>query len=165
MSLRTRRCCPTRRQPSKKPSLVWDFGKAGALIAQWNGQWSRDSLVPAEQFSIGGMGSVRGFNGRGATGDTGQRIGLEWGSPMRKLHQPWRVDGGWQVFAESAQAQRNNPLPDEIVRTTLSGAGAGLRLSWRDQFSLRADVGVILEGAQVAKRGEHYVHASIGYAF
>lgn len=146
-------------------AFTWDFSKAGALVAQWNGQWSSDSLVPAEQFSIGGMGSVRGFNGRGATGDMGQRIGLEWTSPMRSLHQPWRVDGGWQVFAEAAQTQRNNPLPDEIVRTTLSGVGAGLRLSWRDQLSLRVDVGVILEGAQVAKRGEHYVHASIGYAF
>jgi hemolysin activation/secretion protein len=146
-------------------AATWDFGSSGSLTAQWNGQWSRDSLVPAEQFSIGGMGSVRGFNGRGATGDVGQRVSLEWSSPMKRLREPWRIDGGWQVFAEAAQAQRNNPLPEEIVRTQLASIGAGLRLTWREQFNLRADVGVIAEGAQVAKRGEHYVHASIGYAF
>jgi hemolysin activation/secretion protein len=146
-------------------AATWDFGAKGSMTAQWNGQWSRDSLVPAEQFSIGGMGSVRGFNGRGATGDVGQRVSLEWSSPMKRLREPWRIDGGWQVFAETAQAQRNNPLPEEIVRTQLASIGAGLRLTWREQFNLRADVGVIAEGAQVAKRGEHYVHASIGYAF
>jgi hemolysin activation/secretion protein len=146
-------------------AATWDFGSKGSLTAQWNGQWSRDSLVPAEQFSIGGMGSVRGFNGRGATGDVGQRVSLEWSSPMKRLREPWRIDGGWQVFAETAQAQRNNPLPEEIVRTQLASIGAGLRLTWREQFNLRADVGVIAKGAQVAKRGEHYVHASIGYAF
>ena len=146
-------------------ALTWDFGPKGSLTAQWNGQWTRDLLVPAEQFSIGGIGSVRGFNGRGATGDTGQRLSLEWSSSMRRLSEPWRLEGGWQVFVEGAQAQRSKPLPEEIVRTTLAGAGVGFRLNWREQFSLRADVGVVAEGAQVARRGEYYVHVSIGYAF
>ncbi|MFM8769044.1 MAG: ShlB/FhaC/HecB family hemolysin secretion/activation protein, partial [Rubrivivax sp.] len=146
-------------------AVTWDFGARGALTAQWNGQWSRDSLVPAEQFGIGGMGSVRGFNGRGATGDVGQRIGLEWAAPLKRLHEPWRLDGAWQLFAETAQAQRNNPLPEEIIRTRLASVGAGIRITWREQLTLRADLGIITEGAQVAKRGEHYIHASMGYGF
>ena len=146
-------------------AVTWDFGPQGSLTAQWNGQWTRDLLVPAEQLSIGGMGSVRGFNGRGATGDIGQRVGLEWSSSMRRLSEPWRLEGGWQVFVEGAQAQRNRPQPEEIVRTTLAGAGVGLRLNWREQFSLRADLGGVAEGAQVARSGEYYVHVSIGYAF
>jgi hemolysin activation/secretion protein len=121
--------------------------------------------VPAEQFSIGGIGSVRGFNGRGATGDVGQRVGVEWSSPMRRLSEPLRLEGGWQVFAEGAQATRNRPLPEETARTILAGAGAGLRLTWRDQLSLRADLGVVTEGAQLARRGEYFVHVSLSYAF
>jgi len=146
-------------------AATWDFSAKGSLTAQWNGQWSRDQLVPAEQFGIGGIGSVRGLNGRGATGDAGQRVGLEWSSPMKRLREPWRLDGGWQVFAEAAQAQRNQPLPEEISRTTLASVGAGIRLTLREQFTLRADLGVVTEGAQVAKRGDHFVHASLGWAF
>jgi hemolysin activation/secretion protein len=146
-------------------AVTWDFGAKGALTAQWNGQYSRDSLVPAEQFGIGGVGSVRGLNGRGATGDVGQRVGLEWAAPLKRLSEPWRLDAAWQVFAETAQAQRNNPQPEEIVRTTLASVGAGIRITWREQLSLRADVGVVTEGAQVAKRGDYFVHATIGWAF
>ena len=146
-------------------AVTWDLGPQGSVTAQWNGQWTRDLLVPAEQFSIGGIGSVRGFNGRGATGDVGQRVGVEWSSPMRRLSEPWRLEGGWQVFAEGAQAQRNKPLPEETARTTLAGAGGGLRLTWRDQLSLRADLGVVTEGAQLARRGEYFVHVSLSYAF
>ena len=146
-------------------AATWDFGAKGALTAQWNGQYSRDSLVPAEQFGIGGVGSVRGLNGRGATGDVGQRVGLEWAVPLKRLSEPWRLDGAWQVFAEAAQVQRNNPQPEETVRTALASVGAGIRITWREQLTLRADVGVVTEGAQVAKRGDYFVHASIGWAF
>jgi hemolysin activation/secretion protein len=120
-------------------AVTWDLGPQGSVTAQWNGQWTRDLLVPAEQFSIGGIGSVRGFNGRGATGDVGQRVGVEWSS--------------------------NRPLPEETARTTLAGAGVGLRLTWRDQLSLRADLGVVAEGAQLARRGEYFLHVSLSYAF
>lgn len=146
-------------------AATWDLGPGGSVTAQWNGQWTRDLLVPAEQFSMGGVGSVRGFSGRGATGDLGQRVGLEWSSPMRRVRPAWRLEGGWQLFVEAAQTQRNKPQPEEIARTTLVSAGAGLRLAWREQFSLRADLGVVAEGAQLARRGEYFVHVSLGYVF
>ena len=75
-------------------AATWDLGPQGSVTAQWNGQWTRDLLVPAEQFSIGGIGSVRGFNGRGATGDMGQRVGVEWASPVRRLSEAWKLEGG-----------------------------------------------------------------------
>jgi hemolysin activation/secretion protein len=95
----------------------------------------------------------------------GQRVGLEWAVPLKRLSEPWRLDGAWQVFAEAAQVQRNNPQPEETVRTALASVGTGIRVTWREQLTLRVDVGVVTEGAEVAKRGDYFVHATIGWAF
>jgi hemolysin activation/secretion protein len=137
------------------------------LLVQWSGQWTEDALVAAEQFGIGGEGSIRGFNGRVASGDMGHRLGLELQSTMKALKTgpAQGLSWGWQAFAEAGEVRRNKPQAAEKVRTTLSAAGAGLRLAWRGQASLRADAGVVARGDGLAAPGEHFVHVSLAYAF
>jgi hemolysin activation/secretion protein len=72
---------------------------------------------------------------------------------------------GWQAFAEAGEVRRNRAQPSEKVRTTLSGAGAGVRLAWRGQTSLRADAGVVAKGDGIATDGDHFVHVSLSHAF
>ena len=139
---------------------------AWSLSAQWNGQWTEDALVAAEQFGIGGEGSIRGFNGRVASADVGHRLGLELQSPAKAL--PLGALGpataAWVLFAEAGEVRRNLAQAGEKVRTTLSGAGLGLRLTWRERLSLRADVGVVARGEGLAARGDHFIHFSASYA-
>lgn len=138
-----------------------------ALSVNWNGQWTEDALVAAEQFGIGGDGSIRGFNGRVASGDVGHRLGLELQSDMKalKLGPAEGLSWGWQAFAEVGEVRRNRAQPSEKVRTTLSGAGAGVRLAWRGQTSLRADAGVVAKGDGIATDGDRFVHVSLSHAF
>jgi hemolysin activation/secretion protein len=138
-----------------------------ALSVNWNGQWTEDALVAAEQFGIGGEGSIRGFNGRVASGDLGHRLGLELQSDMKalKVGPTQGLSWGWQAFAEAGEVRRNRAQPSEKVRTTLSGAGAGVRLAWRGQTSLRADAGVVAKGDGIATDGDHFVHVSLSHAF
>jgi hemolysin activation/secretion protein len=136
------------------------------LTAQWNGQWTEDALMAAEQFGIGGEGSIRGFNGRLASADQGHRLGIEVQSPVKTLELGalGPVAGAWAVFAEAGVVRRRQALPSEKARTTLSAAGLGVRLTWRERLALRADVGVVARGDGLAQRGDHFVHFSLSYA-
>jgi hemolysin activation/secretion protein len=136
------------------------------LNTQWNGQWTEDALVAAEQFGIGGEGSIRGFNGRLASADTGHRLGVELQSPVKTLAlgAVGPVAAAWTAFAEAGEVRRNLPQASEKVRTTLAGAGLGLRLTWRERLALRADVGVVTRGDGLAARGDHFIHFSLSYA-
>lgn len=137
----------------------------GSLTLQWNGQWSKDSLVAAEQFGVGGWGSVRGFNGRVASADVGQRLALEWLSPMRVIPSWPAVTTGWQGFAEAAQATRNAPLPGEIRRYALSGLGLGFRAVHQNGTGLRIDAGLSTRAAGLVEKGGGFIHASASHVF
>jgi hemolysin activation/secretion protein len=156
----------------------------GQASASFSGQWTPDALVAAEQFGIGGDGSIRGFNGRVASNDQGERLGLEWQSPMR----PWDAHDakagsggkraapgqppvasalawGWQVFLEAGQVRRNDPQPRDTTRTRLAAVGSGLRLLAFDRMSVRADLGVVVRGDGLAERGDRFLHvaATVGF--
>jgi len=139
---------------------------AWTLNTQWSAQWSNDALVSAELFSIGGEGSIRGFNGRLASADQGQRLGLELQSPVKTwaLGTAGPLAGAWVFFAEAGEVRRNLPQAGERVRTALAGAGLGVRLTWRESLALRADVGVVTRGAGLAPRGDRFVHLGLSYA-
>lgn len=139
---------------------------AWTLSAQWNGQWTDDALVSAELFGIGGEGSIRGFNGRLASADQGQRLGLELQSPVKTwaLGAAGPLAGAWVFFAEAGEVRRNLPQAGEKVRTALAGAGLGVRLTWRERLALRADVGVVTRGAGLAPRGDRFLHLGLSYA-
>ena len=68
------------------------------------------------------------------------------------------------LFAEAGEVRRNLAQAGEKVRTTLSGAGLGMRLIWRERLSLRADAGVVARGEGLGARGDHFIHFSASYA-
>jgi hemolysin activation/secretion protein len=148
----------------------WSLGgsvsvRTNTLLASWSGQWTRDALVPAEQFAIGGDGSVRGFSSRVAAGDRGQRFSLEMQSPMRPVQTNPGTDFGWQVFSDTAAVQRNNALAGEKERYLLSSLGGGIRLAWRHGMSLRLDSGFVLQGDGLSTPGDVFLHMAMSYGF
>lgn len=149
-------------RPAVSATLPW---QGGSIEAQWSAQFTPDALVPAEQFGLGGEGSVRGFNGRVASGDKGQRVSLEYQSAPQPWAESWGLAGGWQVFTEAGRVERNHPQPGEVVRTTLAAIGGGVRLSSAQGLSLRLDLGVVAKGAGLARQGDHYGHLSLNQSF
>ena len=123
------------------------YGLAGNMpLGDWrldlrlDGQWSNDMLVPAEQFSAGGVSSVRGFNARGISGDNGLLVQIEAQSP------PLLAGGGEAAqlravcFLDAAQTRRNHPTALESASNSIASVGVGLRANWR-QTVLRVDAG------------------------
>ena len=136
-----------------------------SLKASFSGQTTKDLLIAAEQFGVGGNDSVRGYGEREIAGDQGIRLGLEvWGAPVDA--------GSWRLvplaFIDSAQVSRNQPAAGEIPEQVISSAGLGLRAIWGRNMSLRLDWGHALRntaGATGTQAGAHRLHATLIWNF
>ena len=95
------------------------------------GQWAGDPLISNEQFSLGGMQSVRGYFESEALGDWGFAIQAElrspdFGSRIGGLLDELRI----HAFLDSGVAGIHDPLPgqDDYFRAMSTGLGARIRI-------------------------------------
>ena len=93
----------------------WIFGvSAGA-------QWTPNDLIQSEQFGAGGIGSVRGFKERVATGDNGFGGSLEIYTPK------YIRDSRFVIFLDGAWLSNNSVNPGEVGNRHISSWGLGYR--------------------------------------
>jgi hemolysin activation/secretion protein len=150
---------------------IWRYGASLAqglpadylLRAAFNGQSTRDLLVPGEQFGMGGADSVRGYFERETANDVGHRVSLEGYTP----DAGGRIGGTWRAralaFLDFARGHDVQPArgPDNKLRS----AGVGARVSEGKSLSLRLDWARVLEAAGTRQKGEHRVHFAVAYSF
>lgn len=117
-------------------SLAYDrvFAENWLFHGGLTGQQSDDLLISGEQFGVGGSDTLRGFEERSVTGDSGHQISLE-------VWTPAYANTRFLVFIDQASVEFNNGDSFD-----LSSAGLGLRWSWKQQLSISLDYGVIIEG-------------------
>ena len=140
-----------------------------ALPGDWqlrllaNGQLSRDALVPGEQFGAGGSTSVRGFDERELSTDSGAYANVELYTPnlCGQGAAQCRVLG----FYDAAHGARNHVLPGELNSTTISSAGLGLRIGFGPAFSLQADYGHVVQAGALSGASKNKVHVRVGFAY
>ncbi|MES2089645.1 MAG: ShlB/FhaC/HecB family hemolysin secretion/activation protein, partial [Pseudomonadota bacterium] len=132
------------------------------------GQLSSQPLVGAEQFSIGGADSVRGYYESEAVGDVGVHGGLEVRSPNVA-----KREGFWSsyldelqglAFAEAGLVRTFNPGFAK-ARTGLAGAGVGVKLKARKVFNAQVDVAWPLRATDATQKNDPRVHARLGLDF
>lgn len=144
----------------------WGASHTGSFAGDWqwraalNGQWTRDELVPGEQFGLGGAASVRGFREREISNDRGHQGTLEAYTPdfgggvaglrLRAL-----------AFYDFGRVRRIRALPGEVDAESISSYGIGLRAGWGEQSSLRLDYGIVDQPGGSQGRGEGRL--SIGF--
>ncbi len=128
-----------------------------------NGQLTSDALVPGEQFGAGGGTSVRGFDERAVSTDSGMFANLEMYSPNLCA-----AGGRWQcralAFYDAATGTRNHALPGEIESTSIASAGLGARLAMGDSVSVQLDYGHVVQ-AGVTTGGKNKVHVRMAFAY
>ncbi|MDP3756265.1 ShlB/FhaC/HecB family hemolysin secretion/activation protein, partial [Polaromonas sp.] len=84
------------------------LGQDWQLRLQFNGQATRDALVPGEQFGAGGAGSVRGFREREVAGDQGHFAGAEIQTPnWCPANAAFAVQCRALAFVDAASVSRN----------------------------------------------------------
>lgn len=151
-------------------SFNWNytFGTewAAALDVDW--QYAEEPLIPPEQFGVGGIRSVRGYEEREATGDSGIMTRLDLMSPPQTVpkllkRSPWSENLGFlrdtRVFGF---VDAGYVSPDDIAaggsgQKKLSSAGFGAL--WRSEaFSVRLDVANAYNNTGETDSGDWVMH-------
>jgi hemolysin activation/secretion protein len=120
---------------------VQALGGGTILIARTGAQFSLDSLLPIEQFSIGGIDTVRGYRQNERVADNGILGSLEVRFPL--IRNPDGI-GTLQLapfFDIGTVWNRNGSIP---TPNTLASIGLGLRWQLDPYLSARLDWGIPL---------------------
>ncbi|MGQ4647368.1 ShlB/FhaC/HecB family hemolysin secretion/activation protein [Lyngbya aestuarii] len=146
---------------------VQNLSKNQLLIMQADLQLTPDSLLPSEQFVIGGGLSLRGYRQNARSGDNGFRFSLEDRITLK------RDEAGFSIFQLAPFADLGaiwnhpdnpNDLPDQ---TFLAGIGLGLLWEPSPGLNIRIDYAVPL--VDLDDRGENAqdegFYFSVGYGF
>jgi hemolysin activation/secretion protein len=145
-------------------NVTYTLPAGWVLRAVVNAQHSDEPLIPGEQFGLGGMASVRGFDERVVTGDRGWAASANIYTPdlartqslvERKLRLAMFVDGG--------EVNRVEPLPGEAERVRLGSVGVGVHYSQGKALTMRVEYGHVLNSAPIY--GDGKLHASITLLF
>lgn len=146
---------------------AFEFDEGWQLQGRLIGQFSPDALVPGEQFGIGGASSVRGYDERELSGDSGAAASLELWSPDvaatfglggSSLRAIAFVDGGWVSNHGNLGCQLDR------TRCSLGAIGIGLRYS-AGPLQLRADLAHALDDARRTGRHDTRLQFSLVYRF
>ena len=94
------------------------------MLYRLYGQYTAFTSLPStEQFTLGGMGSVRGYKESILSGDKGWFAGMEYGFPISSDHQTWR---GF-VFLDHGVAYNNFTI--KTTKDYITSTGLGLECS------------------------------------
>ena len=124
------------------------------LYAKVQGQLADRPLINSEQFSGGGLGSVRGYPESAALGDNGIAATLELRSPsLIKTSDTKRKE--WRVYAflDAARLTLNDPLPEQQDVFDLYSIGVGTNLRLFDHFNASLDLGIPQKSVSESRSG------------
>jgi hemolysin activation/secretion protein len=128
-----------------------------------NLQYTRDPLVPGEQFGMGGQDSVRGFYERESANDVGTRLSAELYGPEigEKIAKGWRA----RILGFADAAQGSDRAPARAADTGLSSVGIGLRMNEGRSISIRADAARVLNTSGTRPDNRGRIHFALAYSF
>ena len=148
-------------------ALRFSASASRVLPGQWllngavSGQLTGEPLISGEQFGIGGVNSVRGYEERSATGDKGLRGSVEVWTPSASFLQNLRMIG----FVDAGYVKSQKALVGQVGSDTFLSTGVGLRWQWRNQLNLQLDYGHSLRQARTANAGGTKIHLRLFYGF
>ena len=128
-------------------------------------QLSTSSLVPLEQFRVGGFNSVRGYRQDLLLGDNGLFASAEVRIPILRISS---LDGVVQLtpFFDIGTVWNKDDVI-EIENDVLPSVGLGLNFSAGDRFNARLDWGIPLVEVNIDKKSlqENGIYFSVNYNF
>lgn len=139
------------------------FASGWGVNARTTWQLSPQPLISNEQFTIGGVDTVRGYLESAASGDTGIAVSLEASTPnFAKRLSDSLEEARMVAFADAGTVNVLSPITADD-HFTLAGAGLGLRIKgWRG-ISAAVDWAVALNELGNTKQGDSRVYFKLGY--
>jgi hemolysin activation/secretion protein len=120
-------------------SRTLTFGGGYQFYTHVQAQFANEPLISNEEFSIGGLDTVRGFFESAALGDNGVAAQVEVRSrPF--ANEKDHVDNMRLIaFVDAGYARILDPLPEQLASDTLVSAGVGLTLRAYGHFNSAID--------------------------
>lgn len=109
------------------------------------GQISESPLVSNEQFSVGGVSSVRGYYESQVSGDLGLLANLELHAPDFSDVVPGFSEIDIYLFADGGWVEVKRPAGGEESTTVISSLGLGAYMLLFDRLALQLDAGIAME--------------------
>ncbi len=132
---------------------AWRFGTSGQQVSlRLYGQVSDDPLLPMEQFSVGGLDSVRGYRTNQLVRDEGWTASLQYQLPLFRNPTGLR-NLQFAAFVDSGGAR--NKLGPNLEPSTLTGLGVGL--IWNPSPKLSTELYFAKALDDVPSGGEHSI--------
>lgn len=132
-----------------------------------DGQITGDALLSSEQYSGGGLNTVRGYLESERLGDYGAHATFELRSPSIAAHISPRINE-WRflTFFDGATVLMREPLADEKASYRLASTGIGTYLTAFDSyFNAVADLAFPLIDGDVTKAGRPVVNFRVWSEF
>lgn len=143
--------------------LIGNGFKAFGRIAA---QGTTMPLISNEQFSIGGVQSVRGYLEAEELGDIGFAGTLELRSPgLIQAERYGLSELTMHAFVDAGVVKILDPLPEQVQRVDLSSVGAGLRLRGFEGLLAELDWAYPLVTSSRTDEGDSRFHFSVRYDF
>ncbi len=125
------------------------------FATRFSGQYSDSRLVSNEQFSVGGLTSIRGYLQSEGVGDQGYEASAEFRLPSLASMLGDDVDEfRLYGFVDSGYAHVRRVLPEQKADFRLLSVGGGLKVRVFKLFSGEVVVGVPLRDGPNSKRGD-----------
>lgn len=139
------------------------FESGWSIYGRLAGQLASRPLISNEQFSAGGVDTVRGYLESNSYGDDGVVGGLELRAPsLAGMVSPRMEDLTLYAFAEGATLRVQDPLPGQEDHFELLSAGLGMRFKGWGGLSGSLDWAYPFEDAGTVEAGDHRVHFRVG---
>ncbi|MES2259001.1 MAG: ShlB/FhaC/HecB family hemolysin secretion/activation protein [Pseudomonadota bacterium] len=142
-------------------SLTKQLPRDFQVRAVVHGQYTRDALVPGEQFGAGGTGSVRGFSARALSNDYGMTANVELYSPeLCGVMVRWHCRA--LLFYDKGYIKRNRELAGELRSGSIGSVGLGLRMNISSNVNMQVDYGHVVRSSVVPQDDKNRLHLRIG---
>lgn len=135
---------------SHKQNLPLDL----QLFGELQGQASNRPLLDSEQFSLGGLGTVRGYLESSAVGDNAITTTLELRSPNLLAWTGKRQECRVFCFLDWGYAQIKDPLPEQAASFRLWSYGVGARLRLLDFLNSEVVFGIPQTDIEPNEKGD-----------
>ena len=138
---------------------VQDFGGGWQLRGLISFQGSQDVLLPsAEQFMIGGEGTVRGYQTGSFSGDRGHVLGVELHHPLPLGISNTKTSGFF--FVDHGVTKPYRPVGSQLGADEITGAGWGLNVAVSTWLSGKVSLGYALSDRLEGSKN-YYLNAQV----
>lgn len=143
---------------------------SGLLFPNWrytaklDGQLTDFALISGEQFGGGGVYSVRAFEERVLSGDSGLRQSFELMGPDWSKKLPFSIERMRMVFFAEAAQLRLNAAFNTAIEPHIASFGAGLRFAFTPEQQINLDLAKVVSGVSSQPHSDLMLHFSFATA-